>query len=170
MRLQQSFFEQPTLVVARELLGKRLVFQSYQGIITETEAYIGEEDPACHASKGKTKRTWPLYGPAGRTYVYFIYGMYYCLNIVTETIDFPAAVLIRGLHIMTPSPEHLNGPGKICRKLGLTCGDTNRDLLCEENFYITSGNCIKNITQTPRIGIRQGLDKPWRFLGEYCED
>ena len=79
-KLQQNFFEQPTLIVAQELLGKVLVFNNHQGLITETEAYIGEDDPACHAAKGRTKRTEVMYGSAGYSYVYLIYGMYYCLK------------------------------------------------------------------------------------------
>ena len=98
--LSQSFFNRPTLRVAKDLLGKYLIRQDEQSScsvrIVDVEAYVGPEDRACHASKGRTKRTEVMFGPAGITYVYLIYGMYHCLNLVTEAIGFPAAVLIRG--------------------------------------------------------------------------
>src|SRR5689334_7638816 len=112
-KLKQSFYERPTLLVAKELIGKILVFKQFQGIITETEAYFGFDDPASHAFKGVTPRSKVMFGPAGISYVYLIYGMYHCLNIVTEKIDFPAAVLIRGLKLLDTSALHLDGPGKI---------------------------------------------------------
>src|SRR5271170_2047520 len=96
-RLGRSFFLRPTVQVAQDLLGKRLIFQNFSGIITETEAYHQNNDPACHAYRGKTPRNAPMFGPAGHSYVYFIYGMYHCLNIVTEPEGVAAAVLIRGL-------------------------------------------------------------------------
>ena len=95
-KLKSSFFNQPTLEVAEALLGKVLVFKKFSGIITETEAYLGFEDPASHAFKGKTPRSKIMFGTSGVSYVYLIYGMYFMLNIVTEDKDFPAAVLIRG--------------------------------------------------------------------------
>src|ERR1700722_12034729 len=119
-RLSRDFFSRPTLTVAQELLGKIMVFKGTAGLITETEAYIGQDDPACHAARGKTPRNAIMFGPAGFSYVYFIYGMYYCLNFVTEDEEVPAAVLIRGLMLIEPSPLHLNGPGKICRHLSIT--------------------------------------------------
>src|SRR5680860_206224 len=102
--LPRVFFERPTLKVAKELLGKVLIKQVPTGIIrtkiVDTEAYVGPKDKACHASKGRTKRTEIMFGQAGFTYVYLIYGMYHCLNIVTEQEEYPAAVLIRGLEIL----------------------------------------------------------------------
>ena len=95
--LNREFFEQSTQKVAQQLLGAQLTFGKKTGIITETEAYIGQDDPACHAARGLTPRTKIMYGPAGYSYVYLIYGMYYCFNIVTQQTGFPAAVLIRGL-------------------------------------------------------------------------
>ena len=82
--LCKNFFEQPTVTVAQNLIGTTLVYQDREIIITETEGYVGEDDPACHAAKGRTKRTEVMFGPAGITYVYLIYGMYHCLNIVTK--------------------------------------------------------------------------------------
>ncbi|MBI2179562.1 MAG: DNA-3-methyladenine glycosylase [Deltaproteobacteria bacterium] len=127
MKLSRSFYEQSTLDVARQLLGKYLVRQHADGTtvgrIVETEAYIGPEDKACHASRGRTPRTEVMFGPAGYTYVYLISGFHHMLNIVTESVDYPAAVLIRavepvaGVEIMktrrrTESLRNLaNGPG-----------------------------------------------------------
>src|SRR2546430_489923 len=99
-RLPRSFFVRPTLQVAEELLGKLLVFNNQRGLITETEAYIGQDDPACHAARGMTPRTQVMFGPPGFSYVYFIYGMYHCFNVVTEPEGFPAAVLIRGIKLL----------------------------------------------------------------------
>ncbi|MBX4190313.1 DNA-3-methyladenine glycosylase, partial [Candidatus Parcubacteria bacterium] len=113
-KLDRQFFEQKTLKVARELLGKYLVRRIGNKVIaakiTETEAYCGPNDKACHASKGRTSRTEVMFGKAGHAYVYLIYGMYHCLNIVTEKENYPAAVLIRGI-------GSINGPGKLCREL-----------------------------------------------------
>lgn len=162
-RLPRLFFERPTLDVARELLGKRLVFNRFRGVITETEAYIGQDDPACHASRGKTKRTAVMFGPAGYSYVYLIYGMYHCLNIVTEQKDFPAAVLIRGL-LLEDVPLHLNGPGKLCKHLSMTTEHNALDLTASSHFYVEETGLTPTHRCTPRIGIRVGTDKLWRFI------
>lgn len=161
--LSRSFYERDTRQVAQELLGKHLVFNSHQGIITETEAYIGHEDPACHAAAGLTPRTKPMFGPAGHAYIYFIYGMYHCLNIVTEQTGFPAAVLIRSVWI----PElklHLNGPGKLCRHLGLTKVHNERDLTSDPSFYVLDSPLQLPFDTTSRIGISKGQDKLWRYV------
>lgn len=164
-KLNRKFFEQNTLTVAKELLGKILVFNNHKGLITETEAYIGEKDPACHASKGRTKRTEVMYGKAGFSYVYLIYGMYYCLNIVTEQQDFPAAVLIRGIKLITQE-KTLDGPGKLCKHFGLTKEHNNIDIINNKNFYVNSSQKLNNIKfiQTPRIGIKVGTELLWRFV------
>ena len=135
-KLQRSFFEQPTLQVAQELLGKILVIGDCSGRINEVEAYIGQDDPACHACCGKTKRNEPMFGPAGHLYVYFTYGMYHCVNIVTEKKDFPSAVLIRsiepidGIETMKKRrnrTDHLtDGPGKLCIALDITKQSHNK--------------------------------------------
>lgn len=113
--LKKSFYEQSSLTVAGKLLGKKLLFNQHQGIITETEAYIGQDDPAAHSARGYTKRTSVMFGSPGFSYVYFIYGMYYCLNVVTEQEGFPAAVLIRGIVLLSENKPNtiINGPGKI---------------------------------------------------------
>lgn len=160
-RLDRSFFLRPTVQVAQELLGKRLTFQNFSGIITETEAYHQDNDPACHAYRGKTPRNAPMFGPGGLSYVYFIYGMYYCLNIVTEPEGTAAAVLIRGLKIDLLG---LNGPGKLCRHLKITTEHSAIDLIESDYFYVSDDGIKPKFISTPRIGIRQGTDKLWRFL------
>jgi DNA-3-methyladenine glycosylase len=178
--LKKDFYHQPTLVIAQRLLGKILVRREegsdLAGKIVETEAYIGEDDPACHASVGKTPRNAVMYGAAGHAYVYFIYGMYYCLNVVTETEGFPAAVLIRAIEPLsgvkkmqelrkTDKVEQLtNGPGKICQAFKidrlLNGLDLSGDLL-----FIVNGNKIETseISNSNRVGIKAGLNHKWRF-------
>jgi DNA-3-methyladenine glycosylase len=160
---QRSFFERPTLEVAQDLIGAKLHFQSHSGIITETEAYIGQSDPACQAAKGLTPRTKVMFGPAGFSYIYFIYGMYHCLNLVTETEGFPAAVLIRGV-FTDQNNLHLNGPGKLCKTWGITLDYNNTDLCNNNSFYVTIGIQPKHIIRNPRIGIKVGTDHLWRFV------
>lgn len=180
MLLPQSFYNRSTLQVAQELLGKKLVFRTEVGIlsgrIVETEAYIGQDDPACHAAKGRTKRTEIMFGPPGIAYIYLIYGMYYCLNAVTEAADFPAAVLIRALEPLSGidtmkkhrKQENIrqltNGPGKICQAFGLDKNMNGADL-CNSNLFIEMDKEIapSDILKTSRIGISVGREKPWRF-------
>lgn len=162
-RLDREFFTRSTVVVAQELLGKVLKFYNYYGIIIETEAYVGQDDPACHAARGKTKRTSIMYGEAGYSYVYLIYGIYYCLNIVTENVNFPAAVLIRGLQL-TDNKQLLNGPGKICRELGINKTHNSLDLINHPNFAVFNANISFEHMSTPRIGISKGKEKLWRFV------
>ena len=161
-RLKISFFRQKTLIVAKELIGKQLIYNNFQGIITETEAYFGD-DPASHASKGKTPRNTPMFFQAGTVYVYLIYGMYYCLNIVTERENYPAAVLIRGLYL--PKDDIiLNGPGKLCKHLGITLKQNKLTLAREKNFYITNIGYQPSFQSTSRIGISKAQEKLWRFV------
>lgn len=166
--LTKSFFKRDTLKVAKDLLGCVLVKKCgdkiYKGIIVETEAYKAN-DPACHAYKGKTKRSATLFKEPGLSYVYMIYGMYYCINVVTEPFDIPGAVLIRALEPLV-AVEKTNGPGKLCKVLKIDKSHNEIDL-CDEasELYILAGNKIKegNIVQTTRIGIKQAADYPWRF-------
>jgi len=178
--IPREFYHKPTLSVARELLGKYL-YRKYEsrylvGMIVEVEAYIGQTDPACHAAVGKTTRNAVMFGPPGYAYVYFIYGVHYCLNVVTEGEDFPAAVLIRalepvqGIEVMkklrnTSDVRNLtNGPGKLCQALGIDRQLNGADL-CGEELFITEGKtvAVSGIVQTPRIGIRVGTEHHWRF-------
>src|SRR5215813_13265911 len=134
VRLPLAFYERPALIVARELIGKVLAHQRGSdlraGRIVETEAYVGEHDLACHASRGRTRRTEVLFGPPGRAYVYFIYGMYYCFNVVTEPEGVASAVLVRALEPLSGIPSGLStdGPGKLCRALGITLSQNREDL------------------------------------------
>lgn len=162
--LARDFFSQPTLTVAQQLLGKVMMFENATGIITETEAYIGKDDPACHAARGKTPRNAVMFGPAGFSYVYFIYGMYYCLNFVTEEEGTPAAVLIRGLMMIDHPPFHLNGPGKLCRHLGITRDHNNIDVTTSNFFCVKDSLFSPRFEVTPRIGIKRGQEKLWRFV------
>lgn len=162
--LKRSFFNRSTLIVAQELLGKVLVFQNHQGIITETEAYFGFEDPASHAFRGETPRSKIMFGEPYFSYVYLIYGMYSCFNIVTEKEGYPAAVLIRGIKLLNKDGVHLDGPGKLCRHLNLTKAHSAINMSISDELYV---GCIKHtpaFTITPRIGIKVGTDKPWRFV------
>lgn len=166
--LTKEFFERDTLIVAKELLGSLLVHIDSgirrSGIIVETEAYM-QNDPACHAYKGRTKRAVTLFKEPGLSYVYFIYGMYYCMNIVTEPFDTAGAVLIRALEPVE-NLENSNGPGKLCRAMNIT-KDLNEVNVCSPNspLIVCEGKNIdeKQIVTTTRIGIKNGVDFPWRF-------
>jgi DNA-3-methyladenine glycosylase len=162
-KLTRDFYNRPTLEVAQALLGKVLVFDNYHAIITETEAYIGLDDPACHAHKGRTKRTEVMFGPAGYSYVYLIYGMYHCLNFITEEEGIAAGGLIRGAKLITEPYLNLNGPGKLCKFLQITKHHNCIDIVESDNFYVIDQNVTPIFKATPRIGIKKGIDKLWRF-------
>lgn len=171
--LPPSFYKKDTLRVARELLGCFLVRdidgEIMRARIVETEAYIGEDDLACHASKGRMKRTETLYGEAGHAYVYLVYGMYHCLNVVTERKDFPAAVLIRAVEIENVSFKQTNGPGKLCRFLNIDRTFNGADMTSRKELWIEKGNHVpdSDIAMSPRIGIdyaKHSKEYPWRFF------
>lgn len=177
--LDRDFYRQNTLKVARSLIGKLLVFEHSQGrlagIILETEAYRGPRDRASHAWRGPTPATKLMFGPPGFAYIYLIYGMYYCLNVVTEGEGFPAAVLIRalepvkGLDRMLQNrngSSHLtDGPGKLCQAIGIDQRLNGTDLT-HGPLYITAGRPSKKVERGPRIGVDYAgawREKPWRF-------
>ena len=160
MKLTYNFYKNHVVKVARELLGKKLVYGCHEGIITETEAYRGKDDEASHAYRGMTQRSAIMFGPPGYAYVYIIYGLYYCLNIVTEKEGQPGAVLIRSLQL---SHLHLKGPGRVCRYLGITKQDNGTNVMESNHLYITHGISIPDISVTSRIGICKAMEKPWRF-------
>jgi DNA-3-methyladenine glycosylase len=180
--LPRSFYERPTLAVAEELLGKVLVHRTAGGVaagmIVETEAYIGEDDPACHAAPGPTRRNEPLYGPPGIAYVYLNYGIHYLVNAVTEAEGHPAAVLIRalepvdGIALMTrrraPDGRHVaehelcRGPGNLTRALGITLANNRFDLVAGALVIEDRGFRPGPVSWGPRIGIRVAVDRPWR--------
>ncbi len=172
MRLNREFFQQKTLKVAKDLIGKYLVRKidgrTIRAKIVETEAYCGSKDLACHAAKGKTPRTEVMFGSAGHAYVYLIYGMYHCLNIVTEKENYPAAVLIRGVEI--EGGKILNGPGKLCRELKIDKGLNKKDLITSKELWIEDGGeKVRGIKKTRRIGIDYAgeyKDKLWRFVSK----
>jgi DNA-3-methyladenine glycosylase len=181
--LPRSFFERPTLTVAAALLGKILVHRTGAGIaagmIVETEAYIGEDDPACHAAHGPTMRNAPLYGPPGIAYVYLNYGIHYLVNAVTESEGSPAAVLIRalepvdGIALMTrrrrpekggpdPITNLCRGPGNLTQALGISLAENRLDLTSSRLSIEDRGHVPSRIVWGPRIGIRVGTDRHWR--------
>ena len=174
--LAQEFYQQNTREVAKELLGKYLIReidgQKIIGQITETEAYCGPKDLACHGSRGRTPRTETLFGEAGCWYVYLIYGMYYCLNIVTEKENYPSAVLIRGVKPISGLDKNIktDGPGKLCRAFTIDKKINNSSAFKSPSLWIEDwGEKIKpnQIKKTPRIGVDYAgeyKDKMWRFI------
>ncbi len=168
--LSHSYFNRSTVTVARSLIGKYLVRsidgRMLAGKIIEVEAYVGSEDKACHASKGRTQRTDVMFGPAGVAYVYLIYGMYYCLNVVTERAEFPSAVLIRAIEI---DGELIDGPGRLCRALQIDRRLNRADLTTGESIWFEDrGLLVKKgeVGAHPRIGVDYAdkwAKKPWRF-------
>jgi DNA-3-methyladenine glycosylase len=181
--LPRSFYDRPTLKVARDLIGARLVRvldgQRLSGIITEAEAYVGETDLGSHARAGRTPRTVIMYGLPGHAYVYFTYGNHWMLNTVTEAENTPGAVLIRaiqpveGAEVMLErrSGRDTYGPGKLCQALGIT-GEQNGIDLTRKNgsLWIEQGEPVPEqlVTKGPRVGLytvpEPWKSKPWRFL------
>ena len=192
-KLPTSFYDRDTLTVAQELLGKYLV-RVIDGLpltvrITETETYIGRLDKACHAYGYKrTARTETLFAPPGTVYIYLIYGMYHCLNFVTEAENEPAAVLIRAGEPVSPADRDaisirrfgcpaealsayqkknfLNGPGKLCKGLSLTKAQNGLSLTENTLYVLDAGESPQHIQVSKRIGIdyaEEAVDFPWRF-------
>ncbi len=167
--LPQKFYRQKTLKVAKSLLGCRLVKNNFEAVITETEAYCGPADLASHASRGRTARTAVMFGPAGFWYVYLIYGIHYCLNIVTENKDYPAAVLIRAARPLKGFESvRLDGPGRLTRAFGID-KSFNKTSAFEKKarLAIKPGKSPKKIITAPRIGVDYAgeyREKPWRFI------
>lgn len=177
MKFDRGFYAAPTLTVAQKLLGQMLVRRCPQGeragIIVETEAYT-QDDPACHASRGQTRRNSVMFGPPGMAYVYFIYGMHYCFNAVTAREGIGEAVLIRalepitGIQLMREARKTENakllcaGPSRLCKALDITLEQNGVDLSGDE-IYIQAGIKPESIIITPRIGISAGQALPYRF-------
>lgn len=190
-KLTQAFYNRDTVQVARDLLGKRLVRvldgERLVCRITETEAYVGRCDKACHAYGYKrTQRTETLFAPPGTAYIYLIYGMYHCLNFVTEAEGEPCAVLIRGLEAVEGAQRmaqnrfgrdlsalsayqkknFLNGPGKLCKALMLDRSLNGCDLTGDTLYMLDAGERPEPIHAGPRIGIdyaEEAVEFPWRF-------
>ena len=184
-KLTRDFYLQPTLTVARQLIGKEFVLKrgrmTLSGKIVETEAYIGQSDPACHAAVGRTGRNAVMFGAGGYTYVYFVYGMYNMLNFVTEPEGQPAAVLIRamepqqGIKRMQKRRKRMglleltSGPGKLCQAFGIEVKDSGRDLTTGNWFVFDNSEKVARIARSARIGIRAGSDRLWRFYDPTSE-
>ena len=188
--LPRSFSDRPTREVARDLLGKVLVHRTpggtAAGIIVETEAYIGEDDPACHAAPGPTMRNAPLYGRPGVAYVYLNYGIHYLVNAVTESEGRPAAVLIRaleplrGIRLMASrrgggrrqvaEVDLCRGPGNLTRALGITLAENRLDLTMHRLYIEERPAAPFTVSWGPRIGIRVAAERPWRcwIAGHPC--
>lgn len=176
--LPRSFYLRPAPLVARELLGKILEFESVSGRIVETEAYLGEDDGAAHSARGVTPRTKIIFGPPGHAYVYFIYGMYDCLNIVCEPEGIAGCVLIRALEPVSgldkmrsrrPAARHdedlANGPGKLTRALGIRITHNGADVTKGPITIHRPERMEKfEIATSPRIGIAKSADLPLRFF------
>jgi DNA-3-methyladenine glycosylase len=168
--LPASFYARPTVQVARSLLGKYLVCETSAGLqagrIIEVEAYAGFQDRASHASRGRTKRTEIMFGPPGLAYVYLIYGMHHCLNVVTERAGFPAAVLIRAVE---GEAGLIDGPGRVCRSFTIDRRLNYHDLTSGASLWLEDrGDRIRRtaIGAFPRIGVDYAgawAAKPWRF-------
>ena len=165
-RLDRDFFRRDVLEVAPDLLGKHLVMKDVKKgksiyTITETEAYRGGEDLACHASKGRTGRTEVMFGDGGHVYMYLIYGIHWMLNVVSSHVDNPQAVLIRGL-------REANGPGRLTRLLGLDKQFNGEDLVYSERIMIEESLIAPSYTSGPRVGINYAAEPwksmPWRFV------
>jgi len=180
MILKKSFYERETITVAKELIGKTIVRRIHDleltGIITETEAYRGKDDPASHAAVKMTNRNKVMFGQVGVSYVYFTYGMYFMLNVVAKSKKQNAgAVLIRGLYpqdglrtmIKNRGIKNIDrisdGPGKLTIAFGITKEEHNKDMTKKSSIYIKDGIKPKKIKSGPRVGISKGLDKKWNF-------
>ena len=181
-QLDESFFSRPAEIVARNLIGTILVRQlrtrQLRGRIVETEAYVGPHDLACHAAKGRTRRTEVMFGPPGYAYVFFVYGMHYQFNLVTTKDGAPHAVLIRavepllGIELMAKrrnlpesARELSNGPGKLCQALGIGRAAYGADL-CGSELFLAEGPRVRCVS-AKRIGVDYAGDwaeKPWRFF------
>jgi DNA-3-methyladenine glycosylase len=179
-RLSRTFFARNPVSLARDLLGRVLFYRTSEGLlagrIVETEAYTGSTDPASHAYRGLTVRNAVMFGKAGFTYVYFSYGMHYCLNVTADSPGVAGAVLLRALEPLSgmetmrdrgdrgPEVRLLSGPGKIGRAFGLTLGDNGRDLT-RGPLGIAAGTPVddKEVLISPRIGISRAAQLPYRF-------
>ncbi len=167
-KLSYEFFNRDVLDVAPGLLGKILVRvfedgKTEQYKITELEAYRGEEDLACHVSKGKTPRNKVMYDKAGLIYVYIVYGMHWMFNIVVNEVDIPQAILIRGL-------ENINGPGRLTKRLNIDAGFYGENICNSSRIYILNTQDVLHYKQKPRVGIDYAGDvwknKLWRYILE----
>lgn len=166
--MNKDFFSRNTVDVAKDLIGKTLVVRSknkvLKGIINETEAYT-EDDEAAHSFKGKSKRNEIMFDSPGKCYVYLIYGMYYCVNVVTESKNKGCAVLLRS--VITEENSKTDGPGKLCRHFGIDKTFNGLDFLTSKKISIEEGTIPKEIIISKRIGISKGKHLDWNFKGKF---
>ncbi len=168
-RLPRAFYQRDALVVARALVGTYLVHGDRAARIVETEAYRGPKDLACHARAGVTKRTATLYGPPGHAYVFLIYGMYECFNVVCFAEGKGHAVLIRGVEPSVGIAEGIrtDGPGRLARALGITRADDTKDLVVSAETFVSPRLKRPRIDSSPRVGVAYAgaiAEAPWRFF------
>lgn len=180
-KLDRTFYISNTVIAARKVLGKVLVHETSEGVISgrivETEAYL-QDDPACHASRGMTKRNEMMFGEPGHAYVYFTYGFHYCLNFVTQPRGIPEAILIRalepleGIELMQRNrnrdreTELCSGPGKLTQALGIGIELNGESLLGDRLYVLDDGSDVGEVITRPRIGIKEAVDELWRFYPE----
>lgn len=172
--LPRSFYDRETSLVAKELLGKLLIHQAggirHVGRIVEVEAYLGEHDLAAHSSKGVTARTRIMFGPPGHAYVYLIYGMHHCMNVVTEREGNGAAVLLRAVEPVENLTGKTSGPGLLCRAMGITRRLNGHDLLSDDFFIAEPERPEKiSIVKRPRIGVDYARHWAKRHLRFYIQ-
>jgi DNA-3-methyladenine glycosylase len=174
-KLPRSFYDRNTIVVAKELLGKFLVHKSRGirriGRIVETEAYLGPHDLAAHSARGLTERNKVMFGPPGRAYVYFIYGIYFCMNVVTEREGHASAVLLRAIEPIKNVEGRTCGPGLLCRAMKIDMHLNGHDLL-SDNFFIAepAKTEIFSTIKRPRVGIDYAKHWAKRHLRFYIKD
>jgi len=173
IKLPRAFYDRDTRLVARELLGKHLIHRANGvervGRIVETEAYLGPHDLAAHSSKGLTARTKTMFGPPGHAYVYFIYGMYFCMNVVTEREGQASAVLLRALEPVINIEGKTSGPGLLCRALGIDRRLNGHDLLSDD-FFIAESDATKfSVVKRPRVGVDYAKHWAKRLLRFYIK-
>lgn len=176
-KLPRSFYDRNTIIVARELLGKYLIHRvdavERIGKIVEVEAYLGPHDLAAHSAKGLTPRTKVMFGPPGHSYVYLIYGMYYCMNVVTEQEGHASAVLLRALEPIQNIEKRTQGPGLLCRAMDIDKKLHGHDLLSDDFFIADPKSKSKskfNIIERPRIGVAYSGEWAKKLLRFYIKD
>jgi len=169
-KLARDFYDRETVTVARELLGKYLVHGQRVGRIVEVEAYVGAHDLASHSCRGRTARNAPMFGPPGHAYVYMIYGMYFCMNVVTEREGHASAVLVRALEPVAGMTGRTQGPGLLCRAMGIDRRLNGHDLLSDDFFVAGDEKPVGiQIVKRPRIGVEYARHWARRHLRFYIK-
>lgn len=175
IKLPRDFYNRDTYDVARDLLGKYLIKHdgvlTRVGKITEVEAYLGPHDLAAHTSRGITPRTRVMFGPPGYAYVYLIYGMHHCMNVVTESDGQGAAVLLRALEPIENLSTNTRGPGRLCKAMGIDLSHYGHNL-CSDELYIAQSGSAEDVTiiERPRIGVDYAGDWAHKLLRFYIDD